>query len=460
MHRNHKRKARQQQVQAHASDSDAYAFFNLLTGPQWLERVESLLPAHRERLFPPTETLSMFLAQALSADRSCQRVVNETAVKRMIGGLATSSTDTGGYCKARKRLPLDMVRTLALEAGGKITACAPRPWHWRGRPVRLVDGTTVTLPDTPANQSAYPQSHNQKPGLGFPLCRIVGMICLASGAVLNAAMGPYSGKGSDEQSLLRLMLNTLQSGDVLVGDAFFATYFLLCVLRERGVDAVFEQHGSRQRVTDFRKGRRLGARDHLIVWDKPVKPDWMTQSTYEAAPATLTVRELRAGGMTLVTTMLDAKQTSKAQIKQLYQARWHVELDLRNIKTTLGMEQLSCRTPAMANKEIWVYLLAYNLIRIIMAQAASLMQILPRQISFKHSVQLWIVWTAHGGSLDREHTRYRFCVLIAQQRVGERPGRIEPRALKRRPKPYPLLTKPRAEARAYVQKYGHPKKLK
>ena len=460
MHRNHKRKARQQQVQAHASDSDAYAFFNLLTGPQWLERVESLLPAHRERLFPPTETLSMFLAQALSADRSCQRVVDETAVKRMIGGLAPSSTDTGGYCKARKRLPLDMVRTLALEAGSKITACAPRPWHWRGRAVRLVDGTTVTLPDTPANQSAYPQSHNQKPGLGFPLCRIVGLICLASGAVLNAAMGPYSGKGSDEQSLLRLMLNTLQSGDVLVGDAFFATYFLLCVLRERGVDAVFEQHGSRQRVTDFRKGLRLGARDHLIVWDKPVKPDWMTQSTYDAAPATLTVRELRAGGMTLVTTMLDAKRTSKAQIKQLYQARWHVELDLRNIKTTLGMEQLSCRTPAMANKEIWVYLLAYNLIRIIMAQAASIMQILPRQISFKHSVQLWIAWTAHAGSLDNEHTRYRFCVLIAQQRVGERPGRIEPRALKRRPKPYPLLTKPRPEARAHVQKYGHSKKLK
>ena len=290
---------------------------------------------------------------------------------------------------------------------------------------------------------------------------MVGLICLGSGAVLDAALGPYSGKGSDEQSLLRTMLQTLQSGDVLVGDAFFATYFLLCALRERGVDAVFEQHGSRQRVTDFRKGRRLGARDHLIVWDKPViKPDWMTQAVYDAAPATLTVRELRAGGRTLVTTLLDPKQTSKAEVKQLYQGRWHVELDLRNIKTTLGMEHLGCCTPAMAVKEIWVYLLAYNLIRGIMAQAASLLQILPRQISFKHSVQLWIVWVANAGDLGNELTRYRFCVLIAQQRVGERPGRIEPRALKRRPKPYPLLTKPRAEARAHVQKYGHPKKLK
>jgi hypothetical protein len=461
MHANHKRKLRQQQIRAQASNSDAYAFFNLLTGPQWFGRVESLLPVYRERLFPPTETLSMFLAQALSADPSCQRVVNEAAVKRLAGGLKPCSTHTGGYCKARERLSLDMVSTLAREAGHKIAACAPQPWHWRGRPVRLVDGTTVTLPDTAANQRAYPQSHNQKPGLGFPLCRMVGLICLGSGAVLDAAFGPYSGKGSDEQSLLRTMLQTLKPGDVLVGDAFFATYFLLCALRERGVDAVFEQHGSRQRVTDFRTGKRLGARDHLLVWDKPaLKPDWMEQTAYDAAPATLTVRELRAGGMTLVTTLIDAGQTSKVDVKQLYQGRWHVELDLRNIKTTLGMEQLSCRTPTMANKEIWVYLLAYNLIRLIMAQAALTVKILPRQISFKHSVQMWIVWSAQAGSLESERTCYRFCVLIAQQRVGDRPGRIEPRALKRRPKPFPLLTRPRAEARAYVQKYGHPKKLK
>jgi Transposase DDE domain len=297
--------------------------------------------------------------------------------------------------------------------------------------------------------------------LGFPLCRIVGLICLGSGAVLNAAFGRYSGKGGDEQSLLRAMLDTLKPGDVLVGDAFYATYFLLCALCERGVDAVFEQHGSRQQVTDFRKGKRLGARDHLMTWHKPVlKPDWMTQATYDAAPETLSVRELHAGGRTLVTTLLDPKQTSKAQVKALYHGRWHVELDLRNIKSTLGMETLSCLTPQMARKEIWVYLLAYNLIRLIMAQAALTVKVLPRQISFKHSVQMWIVWSAHAGSLESEYTCHHFCVLIAQQRVGDRPGRIEPRAIKRRPKPFPLLTRPRCEARAQVQKYGHPKKLK
>jgi hypothetical protein len=462
MYANHKANARQQQrVHNHARNSDAYAFFNLLTSEQLLDKVESLLPAHRERLFPPTETLSMFLAQALSADRSCQKAVDEAAVKRLAAGLPQCSTHTGAYCRARERLPMDMVSTLMCYTGRWITAQAPEPWHWRGRPVRLVDGTTVVLPDTPANQGAYPQPRSQKPGLGFPLCRMVGILCLGSGAVLNAAIGRYHGKGGDEQSLLRSMLDTLERGDLLVGDAFYATYFLLCVLCERGIDAVFEQYGSRQRTTDFRLGRQLGQRDHLIVLHKPViKPDWMSWADYEQAPQSLTVRELRAGGKTLVTTFLCPKQTDKAAVKSLYQSRWHVELDLRNIKTTLGMERLSCQTPAMAIKEIWVYLLAYNLIRLMMAQAALLAHRLPRQLSFKHTVQIWIAWTQHANRIDHDDKLYCLFVLIAQQRVADRPGRIEPRAVKRRPKPYPMLTKPRAIMRDYLREHGHPKKLK
>ena len=462
MHANRNARASQQhRVHKHASSSDAYAFFNLLTSEQLLSKVESLLPDHRERLFPPTETLSMFMAQALNADGSCQKAVNEAAVKRLAGGLPRCSTHTGAYCRARARLPLDMVRTLTLYTGEAITASAPDAWHWRGRPVRLVDGTTVTLPDTPANQAAYPQSHNQKPGLGFPLCRIVGLVCLGSGAVLNATFGRYSGKGGDEQSLLRLMLDTLEEGDLLLGDAFYATYFLLCELRERGVDAVFEQYGSRQRTTDFRLGQRLGVRDHLIVLRKPaIKPDWMPQADYEKASESITVRELRAGGKILVTTLLCPKQTDKAAVKSLFESRWHVELDLRNIKTTLGMEQLSCLTPAMAIKEIWVYLLAYNLIRLMMAQAALIVYQLPREISFKHTVQMWIAWTQLGPGVENEDKLYDLFILVAQQRVGERPGRVEPRVVKRRPKPYPLLTTPRVLAREYVRKHGHPPKLK
>lgn len=451
----------QTRIKRHAKTSDSYAFFNLLTAPEFLDTVESLLPAHRERLFPPTETLSMFLAQAMSADRSCQQAINDAAIKRLMGGLAACSTHTGAYCRARKRLPLEMISTLARYTGRMMTERTPDTWNWRSRPVRLVDGATVALPDTPDNQAVYPQPSSQKPGLGFPLCRLVGIICLASGAVLDAAMGSCQGKGSDEQSLLRSMLDTLESGDILLGDALYATYFLLCALQERGVDGVFEQQGSRRRSTDFRRGQRLGQRDHVIELRKPKsKPAWMSQADYDQAPESLKARELYTGGKILMTTLLCPKRTPKAALKRLYQDRWHIELDLRNIKTTLGMEMLSCRTPAMAEKEIWVYLLAYNLIRLLMAQAALLADKLPRQLSFKHTLQLWIAWRYSEVGSDDDDKLAGLFILIAQQEVGNRPGRIEPRVLKRRPKPFPRLTKSRSIAREDVRKNGHPKKLK
>lgn len=185
----------------------------------------------------------------------------------------------------------------------------------------------------------------------------------------------------------------------------------------------------------------------------------MTPTQYAQAPETLTVRELRTGGKILVTTLLCPRETPKAALEALYRERWHVELDLRHIKTTLGMERLSCKTPAMAQKEIGVYLLAYNLIRLMMAQAATLADCLPRALSFKHTLQLWVAWDHHGSGRDDEKL-YGLFVLIAEQRVGNRPGRLEPRAVKRRPKPFPLLTQPRELARGEIHKYGHPRKVK
>jgi len=462
VHPNPRLRAQQQRrVHQRANQSDSYTFFNLLTSPELLDRVESLLPDHRERLFPPTETLSMFLSQALSADRSCQRAVNDAAVKRLIGGLSVCSTHTGAYCRARARLPLSMPATLARHTGQTMSQGGPSSWYWHGHPVRLVDGTTVAMPDTPENQAQYPQPRSQEPGLGFPLMRLVGLICLGSGAVLDAALGSYRGKGNDEQALLRSQLDTLQTGDLLLGDAYFATYFLFCALRERGVEAVFEQQGARQRVTDFRRGLRLGPRDHLIALHKPkLKPDWMTDAQYVRAPETLTVRELATGSKILVTTLLCPRQTPKAALKALYRERWHIELDLRHIKTTLGMEMLSCKTPSMVQKEIWVYLLAYNLIRLMMAQAATLAECPPRALSFKHTLQLWMAWGHQGIRSVQDGKLHVLFVLIAEQRVGNRPGRIEPRATKRRPKPFPLLTEARAIAREKVRMYGHPRKIK
>jgi hypothetical protein len=451
--------ARQQRhVLSRAENADAYGFFNLLTGPELLADLESLLPEHRERLFPPTETLSMFMAQALSADGSCRQVVDDAAVKRLIAGMTPCSSNTAAYCKARARLPQAMIDTLARRTGKLVADGVCDAWLWRGRRVLLADGTTVTLADTADNQEVYPQMASQHDGLGFPIMRLVGLLSLASGAVLDAASGPCKGKGSDEQTLFRGLLHALKPGDVLLGDAYFPTYFLLCDLGRRGVDGLFEQYGARRRSTDFSLGERLGARDHRITWTKPKRPSWMSPQEYDAVPERLTVRELCMGGKILVTTFLCPKQTSKGVLKALYRRRWQVELDLRNIKTTLGMERLRCRTPEMAKKELWVYLLAYNLIRLLMAQAALLADQIPHQLSFKHTVQVWISWHYRGGGSYDGVVMHGLLLLIAQPRVGLRPGRIEPRQHKRRLKPYPLMTKPRKEAREQVRLYGHPGK--
>ena len=460
MHASHRPALEQQKlIQHRAEETDAYAFFNVLTGSQLLDGVEALLPAHRERLFPPTETLSMFLAQVLSADGSCQQAVDEAAIKRVIGGLPRCAASTSAYCQARARLPTQVISTLARQVGGMIGAGAPGWWHAWNRPVRLVDGATATMADTAENQAVYPQPSSQKPGLGFPICRTVALICLGSGALLDAATGPCEGKGSDEQTLLRGLLDALEADDILLGDAFYPTYFLLCELVRRGVDGVFEQYGARKRSTDFKTGEKLGVRDHLVVLEKPKRrPDWMTPEQYAQAPATLKVREFAAGGKIMVTTFLDAKAAPKNKLKVLYLRRWNVELDLRNIKTTLGMARLRCKTPEMVLKELWVYLLAYNLIRLLMAQAALLADQVPRQRSFKHTVQVWLSWQQRGGATSDGVCILAVLSLIAEPRVGLRPGRIEPRALKRRANAYPLLTKPRKAARADVREHGHPKK--
>lgn len=450
----------QKRLACYRSNNNHYNFFNLLTSDALLNKVEELLPEHRERLYPPTETLSMFLAQAMSADRSCQQAVNQAALNRLIAGLPANSIQTGGYCRARQRLPTEMVSALTRHVGQLTAAQSPTQWHWRGRRVCMIDGTAVTMPDTAANQQTYPQLDSQQVGLGFPICRIVGVICLASGAVLNAAMGPFKGKGGDERALLRSLLSSFEPGDLVLGDALFATYFFIAAMQEKGVDILMQQQGGRARVTDFRRGKKLGERDHLTVLKKPkLKPEWMSEEQYNQAPSSLTVRECRVSGKTLVTTLLCSKTTPKAELKSLYKQRWHVEVDLRNIKTTMGMDTLSCKTPAMAEKEFWVYLLAYNLIRLIMAQSALLADTMPRQLSFKHGLQLWLGWLQMNTTMTEDQL-IGLCIAIAQKRVGNRGGRVEPRATKRRPKQFPRLMMKRELAREQVRKNGHFRKPK
>jgi hypothetical protein len=367
--------------------------------------------------------------------------------------------DTGPYCKARQRLPEALLSRLARESGADLQRKYPAGELLGGRPVKVVDGTTVSMPDTPQNQAEYPQPPTQKPGLGFPLMRVVAVMSLNCAAVLDVAFGPYSGKGSGEPSLFRAMLlDTLSAGDVVLADRYFASFWLIAMMLGRGADSVMRQH--QRRRPDFRTGTRLGKDDHLVVWAKPTqRPDWMDEATYLGLAAELTVREVRVRvavkgfrvkWLVIVTTLLDASLYSKDEIARAFRCRWHAELDLRSIKRTMGMSVLRCRTPEMVRKEAWMHLLAYNLVRAVMAKAAEAAGAEPREISFAGALQTLDAFAPSlrlAGAAGLPRLWDLILRAVASHRVGNRPDRCEPRAVKRRAKPIALLTVPRTEAR-------------
>jgi hypothetical protein len=410
-------------------------------------------------VYTPSVVLWAFLAQCLSASKSCVSAVARVLVLRVALGLEPCSSATSAYCKARRKLPERFLQRLTLHVGTEVERLAPDSWRWKGRRAILVDGTECSMPDTPANQKDYPQPSSQTPGVGFPLIRLVVLLTLASGSLVGCAMGPHQGKESGETSLLRDLLNQFQAGDVLVADRYYCSYWLVAMLLACDVAVAFRLHARRK--YDFRRGKRLGRNDHVVTWRRPARPEWMDEETYQQIPETLTVREVRVSvetpgcrsrSLVIATTMTDDKAYPKQDIADLYHKRWHVELDIRNIKQTLKMDVLSCKSPEMVRKEIWTHLLAYNLVRKVMAQAALEAKTQPRRISFAGAVQTlnafrWVLLlssrTERGGQLVR-----MVLLAIATHVVGDRPGRCEPRKVKRRPKAYPLMTRPRAEERA------------
>jgi hypothetical protein len=438
----------QDRIGRQVRQAGAVDFFNLLTGPELLEMTEEHLPEHRERLYPPTVTLSMFMKQSLALDRSCQRAVDAWAGQRAVEGLERAEHPHGRLLPSARPVALgDDCRSDARD--GSFAQCPGAAWLALARSLREARRRHGYLDARhPENQARYPQPRSQAPGVGFPLAGLVGIVCLSTGAILEAAIGAHASKGQSEQDLFRSLHGTLRAGDVLLADALYCSYFQIATLQAAGVDVLFEQHGSR--ITDFRRGRSLGKRDHLVRWSKPdTRPEWMSLEQYRAFPKQILVREAKVDGQVLVTTMQNARAVPKSELCALYARRWHIELDIRNIKTTLGMEVLRCMTPAMVEKELWVCLLAYNVIRLLMAQAAHTAGVYPRELSFKHTVQMWSSWPsgAEPGELFR---------LIAQRSVGNRPGRIEPRVRKRRPKSFPWLKVPRAVARRKIRKRRHP----
>jgi putative transposase len=443
--------------------AEGVPFSEMLTSEQIhraFAEVDALFGQEDDDRYTPELTLWGLLSQALhrGAERSCNAAVERIRSLCVALEIPAPSPDSGAYCRARVKLPEAGLQRLTYEVADALEAQVPKGWLWRGRHVKIADGSTLATPDTEDNQKAWPQASTQEAGLGFPILRFCALFSLATGALCGFAEAPYRGKETGETALLRTLFARLQAGDVLLGDACFCSYFMIALLVERGVDVVFHQH--QRRTTDFTQGRSLGDEDHVVVWTKPECPDWMDAATYARMPDQLEVRELRqkvslpgfrVTEVTVVTTLKHAQRYPKSALGGLYRERWQGELDLRSSKVTQGLEDLRGTFPAMVRKEIWAHWLAYNLIRKNMAAAAVMDDRRPRTISFAGALQT--VAGVMGQASVAEPSELRRLAIqklesIASHRVGNRPNRVEPRAIKRRPKSHKLLTKPRQEARA------------
>jgi putative transposase len=419
----------------------------------------------RERVYSPAITLWVFLSQVLSADHSCREAVARLNFWRVSRGLAPCNPDTGSYCEARMRLPEQLLQQLVRSTGKELVDQAPLAWHWLGRIVQVIDGSTLTMADTPENQSEYPQQAGQAAGAGFPIVRIVVVFSLAVGAVLDMAIGPYRGKQTGENNLFRRLLDSLRAGEVALADRYYASFWDFALLAERDIDLVARAHQLRK--IDFRRGQKVGPRDQIVVYEKPRQcPFWMDQTTYARLPRQLRVRHLRycvtqsgfrTRTITLATTLLDAECYTADELANLYRRRWQAELHLKSLKTHMQMEHLRCKKPATVRKEFSTYLLAYNLVRGILVEAALAASREPYQLSFKGAMQslntfLGLV-IADSANAHRHYTVLLW--MIGTHHVANRPNRIEPRLVKRRPKQYKHLKEPRPIARRRLLREGY-----
>ncbi len=409
---------------------------------------------NRYGFYSPDITLWAFLSQVLDPDHSLDAAVSRVIAFHLSQGRNEMiSPATSAYSQARSRFPEEVISNLARQSAAQMEENLPGAWLWRGlHHLKLVDGSTLSMPDTPANQALYPQPDSQKVGVGFPIARIVAVISCVTGAVLDLAVGPYSGKETGEHALLRQIIDAFEKGDVALGDCYYASYFLIAALIKKGVEVIFPMHAARD--CDFRTGKKLGEKDHIATWFRPAKPDWMDQKTYDDTQAEISIREVsittvrkgfRPQTRILVTTFLEPTEVSKNDLNLLYSCRWWVELDIRSIKTTLQMDILRGKTPAMVHKEIWAHLLGYNMIRKIMAQAALKHNKKPRELSFKGALNIIKSFREKGMLSENNDKIYEVLLKsISRKVVGNRPGRQEPRFVKRRPKAFPRMQKARS----------------
>lgn len=398
----------------------------------------------------PMVTFWNFMAQTLSPGRPCRESVRQVQASRRRRGQPVNSSRTGGYCLARARLPEAVLRQTWQAVARQLATAAPASGRWLGLRVGVVDGTGVSMPDTPANQRAWPQSSGQKRGCGFPAANLLGLFSLATGTVCDLALGTLR---HSELALLPRLWSTLTANfDLLLGDRHFGSFATFCALRQCGLHGVFRLH--QRRALDWRRGRRIGRHDRLFVWRRPSQLRWWLP---QPPPETITVRVLkiivpvpgfRTTTVFLATTLLDHQRFPAEALAALYRRRWEVELRFRHIKTDMRMEVLRCLKPEMVRREIHMHMIAYNLIRAVMLQAALAHGQDPGRISFKGTCDALRQWAPHLAATATEpalccHMLRTLLKIIAEDLVPLRPNRSEPRAVKRRPKNYQRLTRPR-----------------
>jgi hypothetical protein len=435
-------------------------FAEVLTG----ETIERAFAEHdglfaEDAIYSTPIVLWAFLAQVLRGGKgaACAAAVADIATYLQQTDGRVPSGDTGDYCRARSKLNLETLRGLVVESARQLQEQAKVSWLWHGLHAKLVDGFTFTMPDTPENRAEFPQQKSQKPGVGFPIARACAVLSLATAAIHDVNFGPYQGKETGEPALLRDILDAFKTGDVAVFDRYFCSFIMLAMLQKRGVHFCARLH--QRRPSDFRLGRRLGRDDHRVTWTRPQRPAWMSEELYAQIPETITLREVRfqvtvpgrrVETLIVVTSLIDPQIYPREDIADLYGYRWNAELDIRDIKQTLGLDHLRCKTPEMIRRELLVTLLAYNLVRKLIATAAAVHGKQPRQLGFTLACQTilssWML-LATGACRDQRDLWRRALERIAANEVANRPGRIEPRVLKRRRHHYPLMQAPRRKLR-------------
>lgn len=438
------------------------------------ERIERIFAKHGclfglHGVYTAAIVVWSFLSQVLrdGKEASCQAAVARVVSYCEGQGLDSPTKDTGDYCRARAKLSEAALHDLSCEVAEELEQAAAPSWLWKGRHhAKLIDGFTFTMPDTPANQATYPQAKTQQPGVGLPIARAVAILSLATAGVMDLALGPYQGKETGESALLRALLGSLAAGDIAVMDRYYSSFMMIALLLAQGTHTCARKHHLRH--SDFRRGKRLGKYDHLIVWTRPQRPPWMDQATYARIPETLELREIRyhlvepgrrTRTMDVITTLVDADEYTQREIAQLYGFRWNSELDIRSIKSHLNLAHVRCKSPAMVHREVWTTLLGYNLIRTTAAGAALVHGKQPRQISFTATCQYVLAsWMQLSAGLIAESRLQEYLLLTLKQiaacEVANRPGRLEPRVLKRRRHGYKLMQKPRHELRRDLRKHS------